>query len=204
MTYSNTPATPAGWYPDPSGSPRQRWWDGTQWTENYHDALAAAQVAGGALKAPAGVPIYTPFSWGLVVLMFLSLFTLFIIDWPSYIATSVNPDTAASALFSPSYLLAVGLGWVLYAAHVVLAFLDYRTLNRAGVPRPFHWAFTFLSLTVYLIGRGVVMRRRTGEGFATVWITIIYLILSFVVTIAFMVWLFGLIYAAVPSYVDYS
>lgn len=23
---------PAGWYPDPSGEPQQRWWDGVQWT----------------------------------------------------------------------------------------------------------------------------------------------------------------------------
>ncbi len=27
---------PAGWYPDPSGGDGQRWWDGSQWTENVH------------------------------------------------------------------------------------------------------------------------------------------------------------------------
>jgi hypothetical protein len=26
--------TPAGWYPDPSGQARLRWWDGARWTEN--------------------------------------------------------------------------------------------------------------------------------------------------------------------------
>lgn len=28
------PATPAGWYPDPSDPNTQRYWDGARWTEN--------------------------------------------------------------------------------------------------------------------------------------------------------------------------
>jgi uncharacterized protein YxjI len=30
-----TQPTPPGWYPDPSGQPGLRWWDGNQWTENF-------------------------------------------------------------------------------------------------------------------------------------------------------------------------
>ncbi|MGV9713639.1 GmrSD restriction endonuclease domain-containing protein [Gordonia sp. NPDC003424] len=35
MTKS-APPTPPGWHPDPSGSDRLRWWDGSEWTEHYH------------------------------------------------------------------------------------------------------------------------------------------------------------------------
>ncbi len=28
-------SSPPGWHPDPAGTPRLRWWDGQQWTENY-------------------------------------------------------------------------------------------------------------------------------------------------------------------------
>ncbi|WP_169947858.1 DUF2510 domain-containing protein [Microbispora sp. H11081] len=40
--------TPAGWYPDPYGSPLLRWWDGTQWT----DATHAPEQAAGAPPQP--------------------------------------------------------------------------------------------------------------------------------------------------------
>jgi len=30
--------TPAGWYPDPSDASKQRWWDGTQWTNQQQPA----------------------------------------------------------------------------------------------------------------------------------------------------------------------
>lgn len=36
----------AGWYQDPSGDPTKlRWWDGTQWTDNYADAQPAQAAA---------------------------------------------------------------------------------------------------------------------------------------------------------------
>ena len=41
---STTPSgPPAGWYDDPDGTGRQRWYDGTTWTDHYQSAPAAAQ-----------------------------------------------------------------------------------------------------------------------------------------------------------------
>lgn len=44
-------STPAGWYDDGSG--RQRWWDGTKWTEHFAPEAAAAESAPGASGAEA-------------------------------------------------------------------------------------------------------------------------------------------------------
>jgi Protein of unknown function (DUF2510) len=42
-------APPAGWYPDPRGGTRLRWWDGSDWTENYRVRPTDFEVAGRAV-----------------------------------------------------------------------------------------------------------------------------------------------------------
>lgn len=53
-------APPPGWYPDPAGGPRLRWWEGTDWTDHFRAPprqneldLLAARRAGllGAVSA---------------------------------------------------------------------------------------------------------------------------------------------------------
>lgn len=60
-----TTATPAGWYPDPSGSGGVRWWDGAQWTEHVSEAQQALpgaaterqqRSAARAMGSPGDVP----------------------------------------------------------------------------------------------------------------------------------------------------
>lgn len=48
MTSDGTQPTPqnppAGWYDDPDGTQRQRWFDGNNWAEHYQSQAAAAPV----------------------------------------------------------------------------------------------------------------------------------------------------------------
>ena len=48
-------APPPGWYPDPEGGSRLRWWDGTDWSDRYRPR--PPEIPGGAGRAgDAGGP----------------------------------------------------------------------------------------------------------------------------------------------------
>ncbi|WP_258067916.1 DUF2510 domain-containing protein [Rathayibacter sp. AY1B5] len=327
----------AGWYPDPAGSSRQRWWDGSGWTESLRDAPAATPTApaesGSALAAatpvpptaptppaaPAERPAYgetssgaatsygqsasgqypqqpssadpqqgygrqpegqqqpqqgygqqapqqygqqgygqqapqqygqqgygqqapqqygqqaqqpsgqqqpqypayaaapgapvqqrdtsivtaTPWIWVVVLLPLLSALSIFLLP-PSAIVESSMASTygpSSSMGMSPAYFLGLGVlqvvGFLLYAAEVVFAFLDWRQLKRAGVQRPFHWAWAFLVPPyVYVIGRSVVVKRVTGGGLLPLWIFLGVVVVSFLIAIGWTVSLFSQLTAA--------
>lgn len=74
---TTTSAPPCGWYPDPSGTPWLRWFDGTRWT----DAVTPIQNMPQPLPQATSKPWYTaevPFTIKvafatLVVVVVLSL-----------------------------------------------------------------------------------------------------------------------------------
>lgn len=179
MTEPATPV-PAGWYPDPSGEARSRWWDGTQWTENYTEPGATAAGA-----VPTRVNVYTPWMWaivGLLAMTIVSLLTFNIRDYMSYVVLSPSPYS----LFTPGYLILIAVSFLVFWGGVVFAFLDHRALARGGVDRPFHWAFAFVSLVVYCVGRAVVLKRRVGFGSATLWIAVGYLVVTLAIVVFWM------------------
>jgi hypothetical protein len=209
MTDAHT--APAGWYPQPDGSGGQRWWDGERWTEHtspltapavapvYAAAPAAVPAAAPAPAAampqydsraqprvPAGTPVDTPWIWLIVALPLLPLIPLFLWDFEGYMLRSMTDPMSQLALYvDPWYLTMIGLGWVTYGVLVWLAYLDVKALRALGYVRQFHWAWTFLSSVVYVIGRSVVVKRQAGRGFAPMWTVIA---LNVAVVIAALVW----------------
>lgn len=59
MTTPGGNLPPAGWYPDPTDATRIRWWDGTQWTDQYQASITEQSPGeiGAAPAAYSGPPI---------------------------------------------------------------------------------------------------------------------------------------------------
>ena len=57
-----------GWYADPEGSDQLRWWDGTQWSDQFRPAPTGNEAASGTHSQPAaqveepptGAPVQVP------------------------------------------------------------------------------------------------------------------------------------------------
>ncbi|WP_285115043.1 DUF2510 domain-containing protein [Leifsonia sp. fls2-241-R2A-40a] len=192
MTDSGTPATgtPApGWYPDPYGSAGLRWWDGANWGEQVSPAPArpAPAVYGPPPRRPLpeGTPIYTVWIWLVALLPLVASLLLFLLH-PQVMFTT-RPGTSDlmvsdpfALLGGPLYFVVMGLNWLIAAAIIVFAWLDYRELRRRGVERPFHWAWSFIGL-VYPIGRSVIVRGVAGgRGLAPMWVAIAAYLVAFV------------------------
>lgn len=198
MTEPSSPAVPAGWYPDPAGDPRPRWWDGAQWTDQYAEPYSQRPAAV-AERAPEGTNVQTPWIWILVFLPLVPLVPLFFLDVASFLSPDALTDPTGMAVTlglvtSPAYVALVVLGFAVTVLSIVFAYVDWRALQKAGVPRPFHFAWVFLifvvgSAAVYTIGRAVVAKRRTGHGIAPMWATIAVLITTFLVAIGWTIWI---------------
>lgn len=86
------PPTPAGWYPDPDGSPNSRWFDGTDWTNRFQPP--APQVAAPPSAAqPGRITIH----YGFALLAILSLLGTLVIGIPWLLAagSAANDGTDA-------------------------------------------------------------------------------------------------------------
>ena len=108
------------------------------------------------------------------------------------------------ALFSPAYVAVLLTGLVTTVLTIVFAYRDWKTLQQRGVPAPFSWVWIFMmfavSSLVYIIGRDVVARRRTGRWSGAAWVAITVTVVIFVaVMISFFVRLQPFL-SSLPSY----
>lgn len=172
-----TMQTPPGWYPDPSGRPGTRWWDGGAWTE--HVGPVPPWVARPRL-AP-GTRTETWFLWAMVLLPLLAIPIGFAYS-PTYRFEEIAPGVRTidpSSIYSAGYFVTQGLGLLFYGVNVLLALFDRRHLADLGVVRPFHWAWSFFGSVVYLIGRFVVLRKvAPGTRLWPLWLFLVLLAAS--------------------------
>ncbi len=208
-----TDVTPAGWYPDSTSPGQQRWWDGTQWTEHVQEPYVAG-AARVALKAPEGVTGNNAFIWWMVAIYLVEIVVTLVyfatFDFSAYMGDvygSAQGDNYSSpylSMFTPAYLIQSLVSLLGYAGLVILAYFDWKDLGLRGVPRPFHWAFGFLGMLVYSIGRSVVVRRRTGTGSAPMVVVLIAFAVYFLLYIVLVVNMMGSMFSNMPSLNDYS
>lgn len=146
-------------------------------------------------KAPEGAKVVTWHIWLLALLPIVSVI-ISLVTLSSYapyiekvIRESQSGSTSTNLAFPTGQGISTVLDLLLAAVVVVVALLDYRALARVGVVRPFHWAFAFFTLLtpfaslVYVIGRSVVVHRRSGRGFGPMWLGIIVVAVGFIVVV---------------------
>ena len=165
------------------------------------------------LRAPAGTNPSTMHIWFIVILSGLICIPSFIylgtVDFGGMMLASMDPSNPLAAyglVFTPAYFATFLAGIVGYGLTVVLAYLDYRELAARGIQKPFHWALSFIpsyGTYVYVIGRSVVVHRRTGSGLAPLWVFIGITVLTFVVTIAMTAVMMTSMFATIEDMVGY-
>ena len=130
--------------------------------------------------------------WLLVLLPLLQIPGILAIDTSAFVPrlTDGPADAQLRLMLDPGYLWVSLSGWLTFLAAIPLTIFDRRALDFRGVDRPFHWAFVFLGTLVYVIGRSVVVRRRTGQGLAPMWAAIGAVLLAFIANMIFVISMF--------------
>ncbi len=153
-------------------------------------------------KLSAETAVYNPMIWLIVLLpVVFILFELFWNPSVTFIYTRVDgqetPILDADATYAVLGALILA-SWALYAGTVVLAYFDWRWLQKAGVVKPFHWGWSFIG-GVYAVGRSVIVRRVAGpRGFTTFWVWLAVLVVGLIVYIVKVVEVVNAILNALP------
>lgn len=196
-----TRPTQAGWYPDPNGEAAERWWDGEEWSEKTRHRYTAPAYE--PQPAPAGTSPTTIWIWLLALAPLISIWSALTLDVEALLAQTlaaveVDPDGTVTGRAPVTAPAANALGLVAWIAGIGIALLDWRALRARQIDRPFHWAWAILWSLVYVIGRSIVARRRTGTGLAPMWATIALQALLVIIIFSISVQIVNATLSAVP------
>jgi hypothetical protein len=100
---------------------------------------------------------------------------------PLYVLVAGLLLLLSGAAAPTSSVLLTAIFGVPYVAGIVLAILDYRALKAAGIEQPASWAWSFLTVLVYLIARLTRTARESGSGFGPM---LTFLVLGLVLVVA--------------------
>ena len=171
-----------------------RWWDGRAWSDHVTEPSVATPAASAAPlrnTVPATTPVGNIFIWILVLLPVVLIVLRSTLDY-GQIGTNLAEDArrgASSPMFTAASGLSLGLSalsFVLAGISVLLAYFDVKRLRATGFERPFPWPWAYFSaisgvgVLVYVIGRTVVVRRRSGRGVAPLVVAIVIAVLGIV------------------------
>lgn len=190
-------AVAPGWYPDPVDARFVRWWSGREWTGHVQGAIARPAPPAVRRDIRTG----TVWIWLITLSPLLSTVTLFVWNIPADVdvllhdiarqAYDTGPfDTTILSIVATRgliwYLIVLAVSALVYAAGVAMSARDAAVLRRRGVVDPFPWAWAFLAGSIYVIGRTVIARRRTGSDLGMLWVEIGLIVL---VNVLVVVWL---------------
>ncbi|OJU70875.1 MAG: hypothetical protein BGO04_00830 [Microbacterium sp. 70-38] len=104
--------------------------------------------------------------------------------------------------FSPWVVGMSLVSWGVTGVTIWFAYLDRRQLFRLGYHKAFHWAWAFLGSLVYIIGRGVIVRRQTGRGLAPMWTAIAVQAVLLIAMIGWMIHFMSVFFTAIFQMAD--
>jgi hypothetical protein len=105
--------TPAGWYGDPSGADRQRFWDGQQWTDQY--AKRTAETATPSGTRGMAFTKKTAAIWGAFGAF------CYLVGSSTEEGTSLPPEIGMPFIFAVVFGIVMFLGWVIGRVRVLLS-----------------------------------------------------------------------------------
>jgi hypothetical protein len=105
----------------------------------------------------------TPSIWLLALLPIIPILTLF---------QGLALPTASTAPFDEGQVLRQVITTGVWIGGLVLAYFDSRHLESAGFERPFGWFWALIGGGVYVIGRCIVVKQRSGGELRPMWLWI--------------------------------